>query len=109
MSDICLVYVTAASREEAQRIAEAVVSESLAACANIFGSIESVYHWQGKLEHGAEVALLLKTQQPIIEALIFRIRQLHSYECPAILVVPVLGGNEGFLAWIRSETSLAVK
>lgn len=104
MSEIRLVYVTAANREEARKIALAVVSERLAACANILGSIESVYFWQGTLEQGSEVALLLKTQQAVIESLILRIRQLHSYECPAILVLPVSGGNDGFLAWIRAET-----
>ncbi len=105
MSDIRLIYVTVASPEEAEKIAKAAVSEHLAACANILGSIQSLYCWRGELEQGAEVALLLKTQQPVVETLISRIRQLHSYECPAILVVPVLGGNEEFLAWIRSETS----
>lgn len=105
MSDIRLVYVTAASPEEAEKIAMAVVSEHLAACANILGSIKSVYHWQGKLEKSEEAAMVLKTQQSAVDALTSRVRELHSYECPAIVVVPVLGGNDDFLAWIRSETS----
>ena len=105
MTDIRLVYVTAANHAEAERIALTVVQERLAACANILGSIRSVYHWQGKLEQSDEVAMLLKTPQSLSDSLVARVRQLHSYECPAILVVPVLGGFEGFLDWVRTETS----
>ncbi len=105
MTDIRLVYVTAASREEAETIGLTVVKERLAACVNILGSIRSLYHWHGKLEQSDEVALLLKTRQSLADSLVARVRELHSYECPAILVVPVLGGWEGFLEWVRSETS----
>ena len=106
MAEIKLIYVTVASNEEAEKIARVVVSERLAACANILGSIQSVYHWNGKLERTTEVAMLLKTQELVVDTLVARIRQLHSYDCPAIVVVPVLGGNPEFLAWVASETSV---
>ena len=106
MPEIKLIYVTVANSEEAEKIAMAVVSERLAACANILGTIKSVYHWNGKLEQATEVALLLKTRQSVVDPLISRNRQLHSYECPAIVVVPVLGGNVEFLTWVESETSI---
>ena len=106
MPEIKLIYVTVANSEEADKIAIAVVSERLAACANILGAIKSVYHWNGKLEQATEVALLLKTRQSVVDPLISRIRQLHSYECPAIVVVPVVGGNAEFLTWVASETSI---
>ena len=105
MSDIRLIYVTVSSLEEADTIALAVVQERLAACANILGPIRSVYHWQGKLERSDEVAVILKTQQVSEARLISRIRELHSYECPAIVVLPVLGGNPAFLDWVCTETS----
>jgi periplasmic divalent cation tolerance protein len=105
MSDIRLVYVTVPSREEADTIALAVVEERLAACVNILGHIHSVYHWQGKIERSDEVAMILKTQQALQERLTLRIRELHSYECPAIVVLPVLGGNADFLDWVYAETS----
>jgi len=105
MSDIRLVYVTASNSDEAQSIAVTVVRERLAACANILGPIQSVYHWKGRLEQGNEVALILKTQEVVVDSLVTRVRQLHSYECPAVVVVPVLGGHGGFLEWIRAETS----
>jgi len=105
MSDIRLVYVAAANAEEAEKIAITTVTERLAACANILGPITSIYVWQGKLEQGSEVALLLKTQQGVADALISRVRELHSYDCPAILLLPVLGGHPDFLDWVRTETS----
>lgn len=105
MTDVRFIYVTASSSEEAERIAETVVMERLAACANVLGNIRSFYHWNGKIERGEEVSLVLKTVQPLQESLVARIRELHSYECPAILVLPVLGGNEAFLEWVRAETA----
>ncbi len=105
MAEIELIYVTVPNLEEAEKIAMAVVSERLAACANILGSIRSVYHWQGKLEQATEVALLLKTQHSVVSELVARIRQLHSYECPSIVSIPASGGNPEFLAWVVSETS----
>jgi periplasmic divalent cation tolerance protein len=105
MSDIRLIYVTASTLEEAEAIALTVVRERLAACANILGPIRSVYQWQGKLERSEEVAMLLKTQQSKVDSLVGRIRQLHSYQCPAIVEVPVLGGFKDFLDWVRAETS----
>jgi periplasmic divalent cation tolerance protein len=104
MSDVRLVYVTTKDQNEAELIANALVVERLAACANILGSIQSVYVWKGKLEAGSEVAMLVKTTQLRVAAVIDRIKALHSYECPAIVVLPVLGGNVEFLEWIEAET-----
>ena len=103
MLDVRLIYVTTRDQNEADRIANALVVERLAACANILGLIKSIYVWQGKLEVGSEVAVLLKTTQQHVAAVIDRIKALHSYECPAILVVPVLGGNADFLQWVEAE------
>ena len=104
MSDVRLVYVTTSSQDEAERIASAVVLERLAACANILGSIRSVYVWKGKVENGSEVAMLLKTTEARVSAVVGRVKSLHSYECPAIVVLPVLGGNMEFLQWVQSES-----
>jgi len=105
MTDVRFIYVTASSGEEAEKIAIAAVEERLAACANVLGASRSFYHWNGKLERGEEVVLVLKTVERLEEPLIRRIRELHTYECPAIVVLPVLGGNEAFLQWVRAETS----
>ncbi len=100
-----LVYVTAATREEALKIARATVAERLAACANIMGEITSVFRWEGAVEEESEVSVLLKTHGDRVEALTERIRSLHSYECPCVVVLPIAAGNPDFLQWIAEETA----
>ena len=99
-----LIYVTAPSREEAEKIAETVVTERLAACANILDGVLSVFHWKGQLCREHEAVLFLKTAEEREDELVARIRQLHSYECPCITVLPVESGDQAFLQWIKDET-----
>jgi len=98
-----LIYVTTASRAEAERIAETVVTEHLAACANILDGVTSVFHWDGKLCRESEAVLILKTTADKADALTARIKELHSYECPCIVILPIEGGNKSFLEWISRE------
>ncbi len=99
------VYVTAENDAEAGRMARTVVEERLAACANLLGGIKSVYWWDGKLCEGEEVALVLKTTEARKAELIERIKELHSYDCPCVVCLPVAGGNPDFLKWIATEAS----
>ena len=98
-----LVYVTAPSRNEAEKIAEAVVTERLAACANILDGITSIFHWEGKLCRENEALLILKTTDEKTDVLTARIKELHSYACPCIVVLPIEKGNPPFLEWIERE------
>ncbi len=98
-----LIYVTAPSHSEAERIAETVVNERLAACANILNGVTSIFHWEGKLCREDEAVLILKTADEKTAALTARIKELHSYECPCIVVLPIEGGNPAFLEWIQRE------
>ena len=100
-----VVYVTTSSPDEALSIGRAVVSERLAACANVLGGMRSVYWWQGRLAEDAEAVLILKTSEARLTALIDRIRALHSYETPCITAWPIAAGNPGYLAWIAAETA----
>ena len=103
--DIFFIYVTATDEAEAELIARTVVGERLAACANLLGSVKSIYWWEGKVCEGKEAALVLKTSAEQKDMLINRIKQLHSYDCPAIVCLPVADGNPDFLKWIVAETS----
>jgi len=105
--DTYFVYVTAADETEAAKISRTVVEERLAACANQLGSIQSVYWWDGTVCEGTEVAVVLKTSGPRKQELIERIRQLHSYDCPCIVCLPIADGNPAFLKWIQDETQPA--
>lgn len=103
--DTYFVYVTTADEAEAKRIAETVVEARLAACANILGAIQSVYRWEGKVCRDGEAALVLKTSNDRKAELIDRIKELHSYECPCVVCLPIADGNPDFLKWIADETS----
>ena len=100
----CLCYVTCRDREEALRIGRTVVVERLAAAANLLGDTVSIYRWGGELHEKPEAALVLKTRAGLAQGLVARIRALHGYECPGILVLPVIGGNPGYLDWLAAET-----
>ena len=102
--DTLFVYVTTKDATEAKMIARAVVGERLAACANVLGSIDSVYWWQGRVCEESEVALVLKTTAERKPGLIHRIKELHSYACPCVVCLPIADGNRDFLNWIAAET-----
>jgi periplasmic divalent cation tolerance protein len=100
--DSVLVYVTASSAREAERIALTAVNEGLAACANVLGPIRSFFRWQGKVERSREVSLILKTRRTRVAALTKRVKELHSYSVPCVVALPILGGNPDFLSWIAA-------
>ncbi len=94
--------MTAASGEEAARLAEMLVGAHLAACVQIMPEMESVYRWEGKIERQPEVLLLAKTTQAKFAELEREVRALHSYETPEIIAVPVIAGSTPYLEWLRS-------
>lgn len=99
-----MVYMTAANPSEAERIAQALVEERLAACVNVLPMISSVYRWQGRVERATEVALFAKTRADLVQKLTERVLALHSYECPCVVSLALDGGHPGFLSWITTET-----
>lgn len=99
-----LVYITAESAEQAERIGRTLVEERLAACVNILPGMRSIYHWQGAIETASETVLLAKTRQSLAEALVARVTALHSYDTPCAVVLPITGGLPDFLSWIEAET-----
>jgi periplasmic divalent cation tolerance protein len=98
-------YVTAPSRDQALAIGRTLVAERLAAGANVIDGAASVYWWQGRLEEAAEAVLILKTRAELIEPLTTRIKDLHAYECPCVVALPVAAGNRDYLDWIAAETA----
>lgn len=104
---VSFCYVTAGSREEALAIGRTVVEERLAACANVLDGMSSIYWWQGALEQASEAVLILKTRAELVERLTARIKDLHSYECPCVVALPIDAGNPDYLDWIARETKPA--
>lgn len=103
MSGVVLVYSLFGSAEQARAVARTLVEERLAACANILGPCTSIYEWQGKVEEGAEVPVLFKTSADRRAALMARIAQLHDYDVPAILALPVDAAHPPFAAWVAEQ------
>jgi periplasmic divalent cation tolerance protein len=101
---VMIVYATASDADEAERIGRAVVTERLAACANVIPEMRSVYWWEGRVQDASEAVLILKTTGERLSALIERLKALHSYDCPCIEAWPVADGNPDFLAWVARET-----
>jgi periplasmic divalent cation tolerance protein len=99
-----LVYSTFPSVEEAEAAGRALIEQQFAACVNILPGMVSVYCWQGQLERGTEAVMIIKTRSSMAERVLAEVRARHAYENPALLVIPVLGGSDDFLAWIMAGT-----
>lgn len=97
-----IVLVTAPDRKTARTLARAALTARLIACANLVPKVESHYWWQGKIESGAEVLLVLKTQKTKLAALEKLILAQHPYATPEFLVVPLSAGNKQYLDWLGS-------
>jgi len=99
------VLSTFADIETARRIGRTMVEEKLAACANIVPQIESIYHWQGKIESNGEVLVIFKTMRERYSAFAERLRSLHPYETPEIVALEIAGGLPAYLKWIMDSVS----
>jgi periplasmic divalent cation tolerance protein len=103
MSDYIQVVTTAGTRDDAQRIARALVEERLAACVQVAGPVTSTYRWKGQIETSEEWQCWAKTRQSLYERVEQTIRRLHPYEVPEILALPVLAGSVAYLSWLDGE------
>lgn len=98
-----IVMTTFPDMDSAQQLAEQLVTRKLAACVNILPVMTSIYRWQGKLEQGQEHQLLIKTEQSCTNEVQSAIEQVHPYELPEIIVVPIMAGHKPFLNWISES------
>ena len=108
MDEIVIVLTNLPDRAAAVRLAQALVERRLAACVNVLAECTSVYRWKGEVESAAEVPVLIKTRggrYPEVEA---AIRELHPYELPEIVAVPVRHGFDEYLQWVAGETAIAI-
>ena len=99
-AEAIVVMMTAASPDEASRIAEMLVSVRLAACVQILPEIESVYRWQGEVKREKEILILAKTVRSRFAELESKVRALHSYETPEIIALPITAASEPYLKWL---------
>jgi periplasmic divalent cation tolerance protein len=100
------VFVICGSLNEARRIARAVVTKRLVACANIVATpVESVYRWKGKVEKAREFLMVMKTTSKRLSALEREVKRLHSYDVPEFIALPIAAGSSKYLSWLQESVS----
>lgn len=99
-----VVIITAPSEDLAVTIARALVETRLAACANIIKGVRSIYSWQGSIEDEPEVLMIVKTRRELFDLLKSKVKELHSYEVPEIIALPIIAGSDDYLKWLRDST-----
>jgi len=98
-----MVFMTTATRREAQKIAQKLLHKYLIACANIYGPVESRFRWQGKIEKAEEFLVLMKSDQRLFAKLAKAIKEMHSYKVPEILAIPIVKGFQPYLEWLNES------
>jgi len=98
-----LVLVTVASRQEAEKIARELVGSKLAACVNIIPKVESIYRWEGKVEEGEEILMIIKSRYDKFSELVNTVTKLHSYQVPEIIALPIVAGSDSYLRWLNDS------
>ena len=106
MTENIVVFIMAASDDEARRIATSLVDERLAACVNILPGCHSVFRWEGEVQEEDEVLLIVKTRAAAFPALERRVQELHSYDVPEIVALPINRGAQSYLDWLVNQVAL---
>jgi periplasmic divalent cation tolerance protein len=109
MERAVFVYTTYPSIVEAERAGRALVEQHLCACVNILPGMISHYWWQGTIERGEEVVMIIKTRSSLAERVSTAVKEMHSYATPALLVIPIERVDRGYLDWLMAETASAAK
>ena len=98
------IFITCRDEEEATRISHALVQRHLIACGNILKDVTSIFHWQGEVEQDNEVLLIAKSRKGCLDKTISTVNDLHSYQTPEVIAMPIIGGSGDYLQWIYDET-----
>ena len=98
-----VLLVTTGSSEEAHQIASELLNQRKAACVNIVPGVTSLFRWQGKVDSAQESLLIIKTRASLLSEIVALVNQIHSYDVPEIIALPVVGGSQDYLEWIGKE------
>ena len=104
MGDEIIVLITTSTRDEATKIATALVDEHLAACVNIMPEVRSLFFWEGKTQDERETLLICKSRLPRMEQIVARVKSLHSYTVPEVIALPIVAGSRAYLDWVTDTT-----
>ncbi|MBI3871475.1 MAG: divalent-cation tolerance protein CutA [candidate division Zixibacteria bacterium] len=103
--EFAVILSTCKTKREAELIATRLVEDGAAACINIIDKVTSIYHWKGKTETSTEALLVIKTRAVLIDRVAGTIKGFSSYDCPEVIVLPILEGSEEFLRWVTDVTT----
>ena len=103
-AEFCLVYITIDKLETAETLVKTLIDERIIACANIIEPVRSIYRWQGEICVEKELIIISKCQKSVYQALEQRVKELHPYDCPCIVSLPVEAGLPDYFKWLTSET-----
>jgi len=104
MTEYVVIFVTVASQQDGERIAERLVGEHLAACVNIVGPMRSIYYWDGQVQRDQELLLIIKTRAALFGEIEAQVKHLHPYQTPEIIALPIRAGADAYLSWLASAT-----
>ncbi len=104
MEEYIQITTTTDKKREAEDIAKKLIEKRLVSCAQILGPIKSIYWWKGRIEESEEWMIFFKTKKGLFKKVESAIKEIHSYEVPEIIAVPILEGSKDYLNWIESET-----
>jgi periplasmic divalent cation tolerance protein len=104
-----LIYITTSSKKESTLIGNKLVSDRLVGCANIISDIKSFYWWHGNLEEDSESLLVVKSLLSNVDNIVKRVKELHSYENPCVVALPIINGSKEYLTWLKEEIEFEKK
>ena len=100
-----VIYITTGTDEEAQKVAEELLKQRKAACVSILPGVSSIFWWQDKLDSDQEILLIVKTKASLVDEIVRLVTEIHSYDVPEIIALPIMGGNRDYLEWIGKEVT----
>lgn len=98
-----VILITASTGEEAQQIADKLLAQRKAACVNIIPKVHSLFWWKGELDSAEETVLIVKSRASLIDEIVSLVKEVHSYEVPEVIALPLVGGNQDYLNWLSAE------
>lgn len=103
-TDLIMVFITAKDMEEAKSLSDGLIGSNLAACVNIVESVTSVFKWEGKVSKNKEVLCIAKSRSELFPQIEKKVKEIHSYEMPEIIAVPVVAGSKEYVEWVENMT-----
>ncbi len=102
-NEFCVVMITTPDQGLAKRIADMLIDQNLAACVQRT-SIDSTYRWSSEVHHDSEILMLIKTRTALLDQIIEQVREMHVYDAPEIVAMPIIGGSPDYLHWMGAQT-----